>query len=91
MKRAALSAKRKVNICRSVKRVDHIHISEREARSATTTRSRALGALILASEVRDENVRAKRADFFLLGTSILKIIRNKVIPCQINILVANFN
>ena len=26
--------------------------------------SRAAGALILASEARDENVRAKRADFF---------------------------
>ena len=33
------------------------------ARSATTIRSRALGALILAS---DENVREKRADFFYL-------------------------
>ena len=33
--------------------------------SATIIRSRALGALILASEARDENVRAKRADFFL--------------------------
>ena len=33
------------------------------ARSATTE-SRALGALKLASEARDENVPAKRADFF---------------------------
>ena len=37
--------------------------TERVARSAMTTRARALGALILASEARDENVRAKRADF----------------------------
>ena len=40
--------------------------TERVARSATTIRSRALGALILAREARDENVRAKRADFFYL-------------------------
>ena len=36
------------------------------ARSATI-KSRALGALKLASEARDENVPAKRADFFLLN------------------------
>ena len=36
-----------------------------EAWSATITRSRALDALIIASEARDENVRAKRADFLL--------------------------
>ena len=34
------------------------------ARSATIE-SRALGALKLASEARDENVPAKRADFFI--------------------------
>ena len=33
-------------------------------RKIETIRSRALGAQILASEARDENVRAKRADFF---------------------------
>ena len=46
------------------------------ARSATieyygarsvTIESRALGALKLASEARDENVPAKRADFFLFS------------------------
>ena len=37
---------------------------KRATLSATTIRSRALGALILAREARDENVRAKRADFF---------------------------
>ena len=36
-----------------------------EERSATLE-SRALGAFKLASESRDENVPAKRADFFLL-------------------------
>ena len=36
------------------------------ARSATI-KSRALGALKLASEARDENVPAKRADFLLLN------------------------
>ena len=40
--------------------------TERVARSSTTIRSRALGALILASEARDENVRAKRADFLFI-------------------------
>ena len=50
--------------------------TERVARSATTIRSRALGALILASEARDENVRAKRADFFLLKFSASDFIPN---------------
>ena len=36
---------------------------DRALRSATI-KSRALGALKLASEARDENVHAKRADFF---------------------------
>ena len=45
----------------SEREVRRSHISEREAR-----RPLALGALILASEARDENVRAKRADFFLI-------------------------
>ena len=39
------------------------------ARSATIE-SRALGALKLAREARDENVPAKRADFFNLISSI---------------------
>ena len=38
------------------------HISKREARRPP---GRVPGALILASEARDENVRAKRADFFI--------------------------
>ena len=42
------------------------------ARSATI-KSRALGAFKLASEARDENVPAKRADFFQLGYSAQKI------------------
>ena len=37
------------------------------ARSATI-KSRAIGALKLASEARDENVPAKRADFFLFAS-----------------------
>ena len=32
---------------------------------STTTKSRALGALKLTSEMRDENVPAKQADFFI--------------------------
>ena len=38
------------------------------ARSATI-KSRALGALILVSEARDDNVPAKRADFFKIKKS----------------------
>ena len=43
------------------------------ARSATIE-SRALGALKLASEARDENVPAKRADFFILVSNERGII-----------------
>ena len=40
------------------------------ARSATAVRSRALGARILGAKraARDENVRAKRADFFTFSS-----------------------
>ena len=41
------------------------------ARSATI-KSRALGALKLASEARDANVPAKRADFFVLDEPLLR-------------------
>ena len=54
------SAKREVQKERSAKR--DVQISG--ARSATIE-SRALGALKLASEARDENVPAERADFLL--------------------------
>ena len=53
------------NLHQNAKRYERRN-TERVARSATTIWSRALGALILASEARDENVRAKRADFFFL-------------------------
>ena len=47
------------------------------ARSATIE-SRALGALKLASEARNENVPAKRADFFIyLNTQIKSNIHRK--------------
>ena len=47
------------------------------ARSATI-KSRALGALKLASEARDENVPAKRADFFEWFRTNLKKFANLV-------------
>ena len=52
------SAKREVQKDRSAKR----DVQKFRTRSATIE-SRALGALKLASEARDENVPAKRADF----------------------------
>ena len=52
------------------------------ARSATIE-SRALGALKLASEGRDENVPAKRADFFkyiFCNYKNLRVDRSSVVP-----------
>ena len=62
----ARSARSRKNAKRKVQK-------EREARSATIE-SRVLGVLKLAREARNENVLAKRADFFLLrGSQNVKI------------------
>ena len=51
--------------------------AKRDDRIATIE-SRALGALKLASEAGDENVPAKRADFF---TTILAVVPNYLSQC----------
>ena len=57
MKRATLSTKHEVHICRS----------------ATITRSRALGEL---SVPREENVRAKQTDFYILIREGIRFVQN---------------
>ena len=51
-------------MCRAQDRARSARSRKNGARSAMI-KSRALGALKLASEARDENVPAKRADFFI--------------------------
>ena len=56
------------------------------ARSATI-KSRALGALKLASEAMDENVPAKRADFFIFcyATRLLSQLRLEILELVLEV------
>ena len=45
--------------------------SRRNGARSATIELRALGALKLASEARDENVPAKRADFFIIEPKVV--------------------
>ena len=67
------------NLHQNVKRYVCVWSAQHWARSATTIRSRALGAPFLAREAHDKNMQAKRADF------LFDIYELYYFPWQINL------